>query len=33
MSKETPRLLLEVEWIGKENEMDWIGVEKRRGDW
>ncbi len=24
---------LEVEWIGKENEVDWIGVEERRGDW
>ena len=22
-----------VEWIGKENEVDWIGVEERRGDW
>ena len=24
---------LEVEWIGKENEVDWIGVEERRGGW
>ena len=24
---------LEVEWIGKENEVDWIGVEERKGDW
>ena len=24
---------LEVEWIGKENEVDWIGVEEKKGDW
>ena len=24
---------LEVEWIGKQNEGDWIGVEERKGDW
>ena len=24
---------LEVEWVGKENEVDWIGVEERKGDW
>ncbi len=23
---------MEVEWIGKENEVDWIGVEERKGD-
>ena len=21
-----------IQWIGKENEVDWIGVEERRGD-
>ena len=21
------------EWIGKTNEVDWIGVEERMGDW
>ena len=24
---------LDVEWIGKENEVDWIGVEEKKGDW
>ena len=28
-----PKSGLEVEWIGKENEVDWIGVEERREDW
>ena len=24
---------VEVEWIGKANEVDWIGVEEKEGDW